>query len=283
LGCGQLTLTKIEGETEVIIHTQEYGTFELPTTTEEYPESTDRNGEECFTIDSEQLSLAVKKTFYAASGDEYKQVLTGVRFSLGEVLELAATDGHKLALTISPIKISETLKELTVSAETLKHLSWALTKLPPGKIIIGIDEGSYISFTLGEFCLTGRLIAGDYPNYHQLFPSSFIRSLHVDRSSFLSALARVSLFHNNDRVIGIELVPEQKRLILSANSSDRGKGTATVMADIKGEALKIHFNSKYLADILRHLQGESILMQLNEATQPVVILDPIAPDENTKI
>ncbi|MGL5880250.1 MAG: hypothetical protein ACRC2V_21075, partial [Xenococcaceae cyanobacterium] len=145
LGNGQLTLTKIEGETEVIIHTQEYGTFELPTTTEQYPADRDRDREECFSINSEQLSLAIKKTFYAASNDEYKQILTGVRFSLGEVLELAATDGHKLALSISSTKISDTLKELTVSAETLKQLSWALTKLPPGKIIIGIDEGSYIS------------------------------------------------------------------------------------------------------------------------------------------
>lgn len=49
------------------------------------------------------------------------------------------------------------------------------------------------------------------------------------------------------------------------------------MADIEGEALKIHFNSKYLTEILRHLQGETILMQLNEATQPVVISDPIPP------
>lgn len=220
LGNGELTLTKIEGETEVIIHTQEYGTFELPTTTEEYPADCDRPSFECFTVHSEHLTYLVKKTLYAASGDEYKQVLTGVRFSLGEVLKLVATDGHKLALSMSPIKISDTRQELTVSAETLKQLSWALAKLPPGKIIVGIDEGSYISFTLGEFCLTGRLIAGNYPNYHQLFPSNFIRSLHVDRSSLLSALTRVSLFHNNDRLIGIELLPEQKQLILSASSSD---------------------------------------------------------------
>jgi DNA polymerase III subunit beta len=112
LGNGELTITKIERETEVIIHTQEYGTFELPTTTEEYPESTDRKGEECFTVDSEQLSLAVKKTLYAASSDEYKQVLTGVRFSLGEVLELAATDGHKLALARATIKMNDTLRNV---------------------------------------------------------------------------------------------------------------------------------------------------------------------------
>jgi DNA polymerase-3 subunit beta len=95
LGRGELILTRIEGEAEIGIHAEEYGCFVLPTVIEEFPELTSQIFKEHFAVNSEQLYSALKKTFYAAAADETRQIMAGVHFTLGNILELAATDGHK--------------------------------------------------------------------------------------------------------------------------------------------------------------------------------------------
>jgi DNA polymerase-3 subunit beta len=275
LGIGELTLTRIEGEAEISIHAEEYGSFALPTVVEEFPEISSQISKEHFAVNSEQLYSALKKTFYAAA--ETRQIMAGVHFTLGNILELAATDGHKLAVSISQTRISESIREMTVPTDALKQLCWALDKLPAGEVFISVDGDSCITFVLGEFSLTGRLLAGDYPKYQQLFPEKFSRSLYIDRASFLSGLARVSLFHEQDRLVNIELVPESKQLVLSTSSSNSGRGTTTIAADIEGDAFSIYFNCKYLTDILRHMQASKILIQFNEADQPALLSDPMPP------
>ncbi len=291
LGIGELTLTRIGSETEISLHAEEYGSFALPTVVEEFPELTNQISKENFAVNSEQLYSALKKTFYAAADGAYKlrlraaesaphetrQIIAGVHFTLGNILELAATDGHKLAVSISQTRISESIREMTVPADALKQLCWALDKLPAGEVFISVDGDSCITFVLGEFSLTGRLLAGDYPKYQQLFPEKFSRSLYVDRASFLSGLARVSLFHEQDRLVNIELVPESKQVVLSTSSSNSGRGTTTIAADIEGDAFSIYFNCKYLTDILRHMQASKILIQFNEADQPALLSDPMPP------
>ncbi len=277
LGTGELTLTRINSEAEISIHAEEYGSFALPTVAEEFSEISSQISKEHFVVNSEQLYCALKKTFYAAAADETRQIMAGVHFTLGNILELAATDGHKLAVSISQTRISESIREMTVPADALKQLCWALDKLPAGEVFISVDGDSCITFVLGEFSLTGRLLAGAYPKYQQLFPEKFSRSLYVDRASFLSGLARVSLFHEQDRLVNIELVPESKQLVLSASSSNSGRGTTSIAADIEGDAFSIYFNCKYLTDILRHMQATKILIQFNEANQPALLSDPMPP------
>ncbi|NDD44411.1 MAG: DNA polymerase III subunit beta, partial [Synechococcaceae bacterium WB9_4xB_025] len=67
-------------------------------------------------LDSAALVRALRATLFASSGDEAKQLLTGVHLRFeGRHLEAASTDGHRLAVLAVPDALQEDQDELAVT------------------------------------------------------------------------------------------------------------------------------------------------------------------------
>ena len=190
----------------------------------------------------------------AASSDAAKQVLTGVHMhaALGN-LRMAATDGHRLSI----VNIESTaLFSAIIPARCL-----ALIKQPAA---IAFDN-QHVSLTFADgTTIISRTLAGTYPNVQQLIPETFDYSITINRVQLLNALQRVAVIGTSV----IKLDAQSKTLTLSAEL-DANSGIEAIA--ITGSLPLLAFNPTYLIDGLRSFHSDTVTINANSGTAPVIL------------
>ena len=225
-------------------------------------------------LDPEALIKGLRATLFASSGDEAKQLLTGVHLGLDQNgLECAATDGHRLAvLRLQNASSSEAELDVTVPARSLRELERLLSSRGGSDAVSLFCDRGQVVFQWADQVLTSRSLDGTYPNYRQLIPESFGRQLQVDRKGLLSALERVAVLadqHNN--VVKLTSDPAAGQLSISADAQDVGSGSEAIGAQVSGDAIQIAFNVRYVLEGLKAMGCEQVQLQCNAPTTPVVL------------
>lgn len=263
---------------------------------EDFPELPTVENQQPLMLQISSLSNGLQGSVFAASSDETKQVLTGIHLTRNHnSLEFAATDGHRLAVvqteeeedseneetTGDNNKIeTETSEksqgdrnfEITIPARALRELEQILKMAKENEsIALYVDEGQVI-FELGEQHLTSRKLEGGYPNYNQLIPNQFSRTMVLERKTLINSLERVAvLADQKNNLVKFTLDNIEEQVTLSVEAKELGSAKESIPAQITGENLEIGFNIKYLMDGLKALPSNDIKMQFNEANQPIVI------------
>jgi DNA polymerase-3 subunit beta len=235
-------------------------------------------------IDAEALVKGLRATLFASSGDEAKQLLTGVHLRLDDDgLECAATDGHRLAVLrlaniTEPAAVVPAEPEagepfaVTVPARSLRELERLLSGRPSSEPLSLFCERGQVVVLWADQVLTSRTLDGTYPNYRQLIPESFNRRIVVDRRGFVSALERVAVLadqHNN--VVKISSDPAAGKVLIRADAQDVGSGSESLAAEISGEEIEIAFNVRYLLDGVKAMGADQVVLQCNAPTTPAVL------------
>ena len=244
---------------------------------EEFPELPVIEDGEAAQLSVESLIEGLRSTLFSSSGDETKQVLTGVHLSTQDGgLEFAATDGHRLAVVETTAQAEDESSELpkiavTVPAKALQEVIKMLDRASTAAVSVKFDPGQIV-FEWADQRLTSRLLEAQYPNYRQLIPRQFMHQVTIDRRGLLSALERISVIadqRNNIVKMGIDA--ESQAVKLSVDAQDVGNGEETIPAQITGEGLEVAFNVKYLVDGLKVMNTTEVQIQLNTATSPAIV------------
>ncbi|EFA71492.1 DNA polymerase III subunit beta [Cylindrospermopsis raciborskii S07] len=242
---------------------------------EEFPELPLIESSNPIQITTAALVEGLKGSLFATSSDETKQVLTGVHLTVKQdVLEFAATDGHRLAVleTINerPLENDEQL-EVTVPARALRELQRMLNHSASEEAIsLCLDEGQIV-FAWQNQRLTSRTLEGQYPSYRQLIPRQFERQLVLERKQFISTLERIAILADQkNNIVKISMNTGEQEITLSCEAQDVGNATESMPAQISGEDIDIAFNVKYLLEGLKELPSTEIQMHLNQNLTPVI-------------
>ena len=228
------------------------------------------------------LVQALKGTLFASSADEAKQLLTGVHLRFNaKALEAAATDGHRLAV----LQVEDALQDATSSSEDSSE-GFAVTlparslreveRLMAGwrsedPVSLFCDRGQVV-FLAADQMVTSRTLEGTYPNYGQLIPDGFNRTLALDRRGLIAALERIAVLadqHNN--VVKFTSQPDEGVVQISADAQDVGSGSESLAASLTGDAIQIAFNVRYLLDGLKAMGSERVVLHCNAPTTPAVL------------
>lgn len=252
---------------------------------DEFPELPTVEKKEAFLLPISSLTEGLKGSLFSASSDESKQILTGVHLTRDlDTLEFAATDGHRLAVVKtseegeeeektedSPVSDDENFS-ITIPARALRELEKIIAgDKDKGSVALYVDQGQVV-FEVDEQHLTSRKLEGAYPNYNQLIPKNFERTMILDRKQVIDSLERVSVFTDQkNNLVKFKLEPDNSQVILSVEAKELGNAKSSISAEITGEGFEIGFNIKYLMDGLKALSANEIKFQLNGATQPVII------------
>jgi len=237
-------------------------------------------------LDADALVRGLRATLFASSGDEAKQILTGVHLQLeGERLECAATDGHRLAVQQLPHALEEGAAEaggepfaVTVPSRSLRELERLLSGRTSQEPLSLFCERGQVVVLWADQVLTTRSLDGTYPNYGQLIPQEFGRHLRLNRRAFVASLERVAVLadqHNN--VVKLTSDPTTGRVVLRADAQDVGSGSEDLAASVEGEAIELAFNVRYLLDGLKAMASEEVELRCNGPTTPAVLV-PIGED-----
>ena len=228
------------------------------------------------------LVQALKGTLFASSADEAKQLLTGVHLRFNaKALEAAATDGHRLAV----LQVEDALEDAAASSDDAAE-GFAVTlparslreveRLMAGwrsddPVSLFCDRGQVV-FLAADQMVTSRTLEGTYPNYGQLIPDGFNRTLALDRRGLIAALERIAVLadqHNN--VVKFTSQPEEGVVQISADAQDVGSGSESLAASLTGDAIQIAFNVRYLLDGLKAMGSDRVVLHCNAPTTPAVL------------
>ena len=249
----------------------------------DFPELPEIDGE-IVELSVDDLLRGIGSTLFSASGDETKQILTGVHVKAIPVgLEFAATDGHRLA-TIKVIGEEEEVVdadaqelEFTIPAQTLKELQSVLSSQAVPTVKLRFDR-TQVVVQMPDITITSRLLDGQYPNYSQLVPTQFERLVTLDRRELIAALERMAVFaEQKNNILKFVISTVDNTLTIEAEAPDVGGGQESLPIECSGDDLDIAFNVKYLLDALKVFDTEAVKLQMNGQTQPAV-LEPLGSE-----
>ncbi len=249
---------------------------------EDFPKIDIEEGDYSFSLNNETLYRMADKTIFAVSTDELRPALTGINMELspGE-LKFVATDGHRLSkITYNNQKISENIRRnLIIPTKTMNLLMRNIEE--GGTTLIKLGE-DHVVFQLANSVIYSKLISGIYPNYEKVIPKQNDKKLIVNRELLLASLRRVSIFSSSLTHQVRFIISKDEISIRSEDIEYGAEGKETISAQFDGEWLQIGYNSNYLIDILRHLEGEEILFNLKDGSTAAII-EPVTQKQGEYI
>lgn len=238
---------------------------------DEYPKLPKLDSQTSIVVKSDILGNAINKTIFATGNDDLRPVMSGVFCQFNETNSIfVATDAHKL------------VRYTRNDAKAGANATFIMPKKPLNvlkSLLVGVDDAVKVEFnktnalfSFGNVNLICRLIDGKYPNYEAVIPKQNPNKLTVDRSAFLGALKRVSVF-SNKATHQIRLKVTGSRLQISAEDLDfANEGHETLTCTYLGEDMEIGFNSRFLVEMVSNLDSDEIIIEMSAPNRAGIIL-----------
>ncbi len=230
-------------------------------------------------INATDLVKMIRKTTFACSNDETRPALNGILWQTkGDMMQMVATDGHRLAKVSVENKVLKGLNEDIIIPPKVLNL------IP--KFILGENEEigvifgeNNIIFNLEHTILTSRLIEGPYPNFEQVIPASSDKKLTVSKEDLAGAVRRVSIL-SNALTHQVKFAAQKDSLGLSTSNADvGGEGQESVDCDYQGDSVEIGYNATYILDILGKIDDDEVVFELSSAVAAGIVYSPSLPKE----
>ncbi|MCL2851327.1 MAG: DNA polymerase III subunit beta [Firmicutes bacterium] len=257
-----------DGESVVITHGDNVCKFQcLPV--EEFPDIIQLDAKPHFSIKSEDFRDLIAKTTICASTDDSRPVLRGVLCEIAkDTLTAVALDGFRLARIEKTISSHLGETKVIIPARSLDEVK-KLCGEENGEVNI-IIQNKFFQVNVAGTTFASRLIEGEFINYRQIIPSSFVSDVVVERSAFENAVERAGLLVRSDKVNLVTLKIADKFVTVTSNN-EIGKINERVPSNLSGKDLSISFNAKYLFDALRNIQAGFIKLSLTGDHSPAII------------
>lgn len=264
---GNLGIDQIENGIKI---TSQVGEHEIVCYKEEYPELPEIEGES-IEVSADVLKKGIRQSSICVSDDETKPVLTGVYVNIGDFIEFAATDGHKLAVISNSHESSpEQLLESVVPFSALIKIE-DLLKMNPKEDKVEIQlQGNQIKFSVGEGRITSRAIDERFPAYKSLIPSSFERVSVCSAKELASAVERAAIFSSRKNTV-VALNIEDEGKIWIHGEAEVGQNTEAIASEYSGGGIKICFNANYLSRVLHMIESDNVKLSMNSPTGPMIL------------
>jgi len=217
--------------------------------------------------DADLLRRMIEKTIFAASTDETNPVLNGVLWRIEDRegvgrMTMVATDGHRLARIV--MDLPEPVGERAEAILPPKVLHQLVRLISSGaelkKAIVG---ESFVVFDLGSTVLFSRVIEGPYPDFEQVIPKQNEKKLVASHDILVPAIRRVSILADAE-THQVRLSLSENAMKLTSASRDIGaEAREMLQVSYQAEDLEIAYDASYLIDILRNMDSEEVVFELD--------------------
>ncbi|UMZ75188.1 DNA polymerase III subunit beta [Natranaerofaba carboxydovora] len=237
----------------------------------EYPSLPEISSEKTFSIPQNILKEMINQTSFAVSKDETKPAFTGIllRFE-EEKLDMIATDSFRLAWKEGKIiNDNEIEGEYIVPFKALTQISRIIDD-DESHIKLFISD-NYIICEKEDVKLFSKLIDEKFPNLEQVIPKNYLTLTSIDKKELLSAMERASLLASDGANNIIKLNVEEEKLTITSNSPHTGKLEEELKINKEGDNLNIALNAKFMIDVLKTLEQDSVNLEFSGAYSPLML------------
>ena len=237
---------------------------------EDYPELPDVNTGRPIQIPQNKLKELISGTIFAVSENQGRPIHTGVKFEVEEeAVSAIAVDGFRLARrTWHPETPTGRSLSFVVPAPGLKEVE---------KILTDSEENAaftlgpkHILFEIGNTTLVCRLLEGDFLDWRRVVPTNCPIKLCAHVGELSSSIERVGLIVSEKYKSPVRCIFSDNVLQLRTSTTI---GAAEDRCSIAGNGrdLEIGFNVRYLADALRVIPSEEVMLELTNNLSPIVL------------
>ena len=237
---------------------------------EDYPELPDVGSGRRVSIPQSELKDMIGGTLFAVSENQARPVHTGVKFEVEEnAISAIAVDGFRLARrTYHPEEATGLRLNFVVPAAGLKEVEKILTDSEENAAFtLGIK---HILFEIGNATLICRLLEGDFLDWRRVVPTNCPVKLCAHVSDLAASIERVGLIVSEKYKSPVRCVFSNQVLLLKTNTTiGAAEDRCTIAGD--GKELEIGFTVRYLADALRVIPSEEVILELTNGLSPIVL------------
>jgi len=239
-------------------------------------------GDTKFQIPIDDFKSALSQVLFSVATNESRPELTGVfmhffPFESEMRLTMATTDSYRLSeRTIPIIQGTEQDYKVVVPAKTLSEVSRILSVFKdevdlPSFVTMSLSHNQVV-FTYGPVELVSRVIEEQYPDYEQIIPKQFQTVSILDKDDFVKAVKTASLFSKTGLFdVTLEFDPGRGRVSVRALDSTRGENVTMCQAEINGSQNAVTVNHKYLIDGIQSMQGDQVVFEMIDGSNPCLL------------
>ena len=246
----------------------------------EYPEISGMRSSNAIKIPQKKFKDMISHVSFAIATDESRQILTGCLMEISRnEARLVALDGFRLAMqkVFQPFDLPENMDimKAIIPGKVINELARILPE-DDAFCTLNFDQGR-MQCTFGNIRLRSVLLAGEYIDYRRILPTDFRTKVRADRMTVSDAIDRASLMAREGKNNLIRMKFRDHVLQISSNA-EMGDVEEEMEADLQGEPIDIAFNSRYIVDVIRNVDGEELFMNFNSSVSPCVVMPPSGED-----
>ena len=276
LTAGSLEITGSATRVSVKAERSNYDFHALPAS--EFPPRADEHRGQSVSLSAKQFRDAVNAVIFAASKEEARgAVLQGTLMELeGSTLTMVATDGYRLSKWTTSLDepYGSNVRYIVPSralAEAARNLGAAETiEICPVSTSGSASGTGQLILSTPTTSVMVRLVDGQYPNYAQVIPAEFSRSVRVNTAGLIGGLRRAELV-SRDQASTVRLELANQSLMITASSDVTGNAHEELEVEQTGDGLTVAFNARYLVEILNHIESAQTLIELDKELSPAAI------------
>jgi DNA polymerase-3 subunit beta len=247
----------------------------------QFPQMEDVDSEVALTISCQEFARIVEYTNFAMSNEETRYNLNGIYLHIKDNKEFcsAATDGHRLSISSSPVENLHSDFGVIVPKKTVHELLKIVkdSKNITGDLNISLGTNK-VKFTCNNIILISKLIDGTFPEYAAFIPADNQNKLTVNTKLLASAIDRVATV-TVDKFRAIKIIINGTSLQITASGEAKGAASENLnfseeeneYCSFNGTDITIGFNPKYISDVLGALKEQRVNLYLSDASSPVLI------------
>ncbi len=238
---------------------------------DDYPALPDVNAGKSVYMPQCAMKELISGTIFAVSENQGRPIHTGVKFEVeNDGISAIAVDGFRLARRTWHPEGEEIGRQLSfvVPAASLKEVE---------KILADTEENvsfclgrKHILFQMGGATLISRLLEGDFLDWRKVVPTNCPIKLVAHVSDLASSIERVGLIVSEKYKSPVRCLFSDQVLQMRTNTTiGAAEDRCSVAGD--GKELEIGFNVRYLADALRVIPSEEVVLELTNGMSPIVL------------
>lgn len=224
-------------------------------------------------ISQHSLREIINQTIFAINDADKNKVLTGELFEInGSKLKVVALDKFRIAIRNIELKEEYESDKVIIPGKSLNEISKILTGGIEDDVLIYFTN-NHILFDLGDTTIISRLIENtNFFNTDKMISSDYNTKISINKKEFIDCIDRATLLIKEGDSKPVFLTIKDNILDLSINTFI-GTMDEKIPVSKEGGDLMISFNPKFLLDILKVLDEETVTLYFTDSKNPCFIRD----------
>ena len=247
---------------------------------DEFPELPKIEVENSIDLEQNMLKNMIKRTIFAVSTEENRQIFTGCLFEVeNNKLNVVAVDGFRLALRsiYLPVKVSDF--KAVIPGKTLNEINKILSDSFEN-IKIGIAKNQAL-FEMENCKIVSRTLDGEFLNYKSVIPNTWETRIRVNKNNLQDSFERISLISassiEKEKKYPVKVSVDIGKIIISC-TNQTGEAKEEIFISTEGKNIEVGFNPKYFLDALKAIDDEEVFVEFGTSISPCLI-KPIENNE----